>query len=1076
MQWLAEICVKRPVFATMLVLSLVVVGAFSFMSLGVDLFPKVDFPTITVNVVNPGASPEEVETEITEKIEEAVNTISGIDELRSSSVEGISQVFVQFVLEKDVNVAAQEVENRVQTIIPDLPDTAEQPTVLKLDSDAAPVLRIVVSGPVPLREVTEVAKNKIKERIESVNGVGQITMIGAQERQINVWVDPDKMRSYNVTPAEVSTALRLQNSEFPSGRLDEGQKETSVRTMGKIRKPEEFNEIVVATRGAYQVKVKDLGYTEDGAEEIRSEARLNGKPAVTLVVTKQSGQNTVAVAHEVKERMKEIQATLPKNFEMRVVGDNSIFIENSLHAIEEHLVVGSILAAVVVFLFLWSFRSTFIAALAIPTSIISTFALMYAMGYTLNSITMLSLTLMVGIVIDDAIVVLENIFRFIEEKGMEPFQAAIEGTREIGLAVLATTLSLMAVFVPIGFMQGIVGRFMSSFGLTAAFAVAVSLLVSFTLTPMLAARLIKRKKSKLVGEDKQEIRGDGMIEPPKPKHEEHDSKEAGWFRHVDGVYTALLRFSMGHRWVIVGLCVLVFLAIVPLFMFVGKNFLPVDDQSHFEVTIRAKEGSSLGATAQVFERAAAEIRKMPGVTDTLVTVGGGTQQVVNAGTIYVKLTDIENREKSQEDLMADARQLLLDKEKFPEELGLRTSVQIVQAFSGGGFRNANVQFMIAGPDLKRLEEMSAKVLEKMKTIPDAVDVDTTLISGKPEVRLEIDRELAADLGVRVADVSQALNTLVAGQEATTFNEATEQYEVRVRAINSYRTDIEGLKRLIVPSAKLGWVTLDRLVKVSSGSGPSSIERTNRQRQVTLLANTKPGGSAASITAAIDKFVDELGIKRIPGYTTGYVGQSKEMGKAGFYFLLAFGLSFIFMYIVLAAQFESFIHPVTILLTLPLSIPFGILSLLVTGQTVNIFSGLGLLLLFGVVKKNAILQIDHTNNLRSQGMNRYDAIIQANRDRLRPILMTTIALVAGMIPLVISTGAGAGTNRSIGVLVVGGQTMCLLLTLLAVPVFYSMFDDAAEWHIFRQIGRGSDWLFGGIRRRFQTVTSSLFGKS
>ncbi len=1073
MQWLAEICVKRPVFATMLVMSLVVVGAFSFMSLGVDLFPKVDFPTITINVVNPGASPEEIETEITEKIEEAVNTVSGIDELRSSSVEGLSQVFVQFVLEKDVNVAAQEVENRVQTVIPDLPDTAEQPIVLKLDSDAAPVLRIVVSGSAPLREVTEVAKNRIKERIEAVNGVGQITMIGGQERQINVWVDPDKLRSYNVTPAEVATALRLQNSEFPSGRLDEGQKETSIRTMGKILKPDQFNEIVVATRGNYQVRVKDLGYTQDGAEEIRSEARLNGKPAVTLVVAKQSGQNTVAVAHEVKERLKEIEPTLPKGFEMRIVGDNSIFIENSLHAIEEHLIVGSILAAVVVFLFLWNLRSTFIAALAIPTSIISTFGLMYAMGYTLNSITMLSLTLMVGIVIDDAIVVLENIFRFIEEKGMEPFQAAIEGTREIGLAVLATTLSLMAVFVPIGFMQGIVGRFMSSFGLTAAFAVGVSLLVSFTLTPMLAARLIKRKKSKLVGEQESQIRGDGMLETPK-HHEEHDSKEAGWFRHVDTVYSAFLRFAMAHRWVIVTLCVLVFLAIVPLFMFVGKNFLPVDDQSHYEVTIRAREGASLGATTQIFERVATEIRKMPGVTDTLVTVGGGQQQVVNAGTIYVKLTPIEDRERSQEDLMAATRDLLSDKEKFPEELGLRTSVQIVQAFSGGGFRNANVQFLISGPDLKMLEEYSAKILEKMKTIPDAVDVDTTLISGKPEVRLEVDRDLAADLGVRVADVSQALNTLVAGQEATTFNEGTEQYEVRVRAINSYRTDVEGLKRLIVPSTKLGWVSLDRLVTVSSGSGPSSIERTNRQRQVTLLANTKPGGSAASITAEIDKFVSTLELP--PGYRTGYVGQSKEMGKAGFYFLLAFALSFIFMYIVLAAQFESFIHPITILLTLPLSIPFGILSLLVTGQTVNIFSGLGLLLLFGVVKKNAILQIDHTNNLRSQGMSRYDAIIQANRDRLRPILMTTIALVAGMIPLVVSTGAGAGTNRSIGVLVVGGQTLCLLLTLLAVPVFYSLFDDAAEWHIFRKIGQASEWLFGGIRRRFQAATSGLFGKS
>ena len=1068
----------------MLIMSLVVVGLFSFMSLGVDLFPKVDFPTITVTVLNPGASPEEMETEITDKVEEAVNTISGIDELRSTSVEGISSVFVQFVLEKDVNVAAQEVENRVQTVIPNLPDTAKQPTVQKLDSDAAPVLRVVVSAPTSLREVTEVAKEQIKKKIESVNGVGQVTIVGGQERQINVWVDPDKMRSYNVTAAEVSNALKIQNIEFPSGRLDEGQKETSVRTVGKIKKPAEFDDVVVATRGTYQVKVKDLGYTEDGAEEVRSEARLNGKPAVTLVVAKQSGQNTVAVAHGVKERLNEIignkekgiAGTLPPGFDVRIIGDNSIFIENSLHAIEEHLIVGSILASIVVFLFLWSFRSTFIAAIAIPTSIISTFALMYGMGYTLNSITMLALTLMVGIVIDDAIVVLENIFRFVEEKGMDPFQAAIEGTREIGLAVLATTLSLMAVFVPIGFMQGIVGKFMSSFGLTASFAVAISLLVSFTLTPMLAARLIKRKKSTMVGEeeDVHRIKGDGELDLYEHKDDAHSSKDAGWFRHIDGVYTFLLRFAMAHRWVIVTLCIIVFIAIIPLFMLVGKNFLPVDDQSQFEVTIRAKEGSSIGATAQVFERAASEIRKMPGVTDTLVTVGGGQQQVVNSGSIYVKLSPIETRDNSQEMLMAQTRDLLSDKSKFPDELGLRTSVQIVQAFSGGGFRNANVQFMIAGPDLKLLEQFSAKVLEKMKTIPDAVDVDTTLISGKPEVRLEIDRDTAADLGVRVGDVSQALNTLVAGQEATQFNEGTNQYEVDVRAINTYRTDIEGLKRMIVPSVKVGWVSLDRLVKVTSGTGPSSIDRTNRQRQVTLLANTKPGGSAAAITAAIDSYVKTLSLPA--GYRTGYVGQSKEMGKAGFYFLLAITLSFVFMYIVLAAQFESFIHPVTILLTLPLSIPFGILSLLVAGQTVNIFSGLGLLLLFGVVKKNAILQIDHTMNLRSQGMSRYDAIIQANRDRLRPILMTTIALVAGMIPLVVSTGAGSGTNRSIGVLVVGGQSLCLLLTLLAVPVFYSMFDDAAEWRIFYQIGRFSEWMFGGLRRRFQTVTSSLFSKS
>ena len=1082
MQWLAEICVKRPVFATMLVLSLVVVGAFSFSRLGVDLFPKVDFPTITVTVANPGSSPQEIETEITEKIEEAVNTVSGIDELRSTSVEGVSQVFVQFVLEKDVNVAAQEVENRVQTAIPNLPETAKQPMVQKLDSDAAPVLRIVVSAPAALREVTEIAKNKIKERVESVSGVGQVTMVGGRERQINIWVDPDKLRSYNVTPAEVSNALKIQNQEFPSGRIDEGQTEASVRTLGKIQKPDQFNNVVVATRGDYQVKVKDLGYAEDGAEELRTEARLNGQPAVTLIVAKQSGQNTVQVAHDIKDRLKEIEPTLPKGFQIRIVGDNSIFIENSLSAIEEHLVLGSILASIVVFLFLWSFRSTFIAALAIPTSIISTFALVYAMGYTLNQITMLALTLMVGIVIDDAIVVLENIFRFIEEKGMDPFEAAIEGTREIGLAVLATTLSLMAVFVPIGFMQGIVGRFMSSFGLTASFAVGVSLIVSFTLTPMLAARLIRRKIKKKAELRESDILDDELMETGQgrePQSEEHLSRDAGWFRHVLSIYTLMLRFSIAHRWVIVVLCIFVFASIFPLFMGVpgtgwsgvGKNFLPVDDQSQFEVSVRAPEGYSLGATSQLLERIATDIRKMPGVTDTLVTIGGTQQQIVNNGAIYVKLADIHDRSKSQEMMMADARELLKKPEYHPEEL--RTAVQQVAAFTGGGFRNANVQFLIGGPDLKKLEEFSAKIIEKMKTIPDAVDVDSTLISGKPEVQLTVDRNMAADLGVRVGDVSQALNTLVAGQEATTFNEGTEQYEVRVRAINNFRTDVDGLKRLIVPSSKVGWVTLDRVIKVSEGTGPSSVDRLNRQRQVTLLANTRPGGSAASITAEIDKFVKDLNLPA--GYRTGYVGQSKEMGKAGFYFLLAFMLSFVFMYIVLAAQFESFIHPVTILLTLPLSIPFGIFSLLVAGQTVNIFSGLGLLLLFGVVKKNAILQIDHTNTLRSRGMNRYEAIIQANRDRLRPILMTTIALVAGMIPLVVSTGAGSGTNRSIGVLVVGGQSLCLLLTLLAVPTFYSIFDDLSEMRLFQYVNRFSEWLFGGLRRRFAAATSSVFGK-
>jgi HAE1 family hydrophobic/amphiphilic exporter-1 len=1131
-QKLAEICVRRPVFATMIILSLTVVGLFSFMSLGVDLFPKIDFPTITVTVVNPGASPREVETEITDKVESAVNTISGIDELRSTSVEGVSQVFVQFLLDKNADVAAQEIRDRVNLIVGDLPETAEDPIIQKLDTDAAPVLRIAVSSPRSLRDVTEIADKQIKKRIESISGVGNVQIIGGARREIEIKLDPDKMRAFNVTVPEVAAAVKSQNMEVPGGRVDEGTRELTVRTLGRVTNPADFNNVAVSTRGAYPVKISDIGYAEDSSEELRTKATLNGQPAVTLVVSKQSGQNVVAVADAVKERLAEISATLPANVRTQVIGDSSTFIKASVEAIETHLVEGSILAAIVVFLFLWNFRSTLIAGIAIPTSIVATFGLMAAMGYTLNMITLLALTLMVGIVIDDAIVVLENIFRFVEEKGMPPFQAAIEGTREIGLAVTATTLSLLAVFLPVGFMGGIVGRFMSSFGLTASFAVAVSLLVSFTLTPMLAARLIKRKReerapttaalpsegdatsmladesrvvagepdnrieesrsvgaglvparsgaaahqespSRDVEADEREFAqtrgGQGQALPLQKSHVRHDSKQGRFYKPIDRTYTWMLTWSMAHRWAVVGLCLLVILSIVPLFMFVGKNFLPVDDQAQFEVNVRAPEGSTLAATTNVLERIATDLRKLPGVTDTLVTIGGGQQQLVNSANIYVRLTPIDQRSLSQTDLMVKARDML---QQYQKE-NLRTNVAQVQAISGGGQANSDVQYIVGGPDLQKLTEYSQQLLEKMKTIPDVVDADSSLVAGKPELRVEIDRARAADLGVKVGDIAQSLNTLVAGQKVSTFNEGTDQYDVRLRAVGEARASKENLSRLFATSSKVGWVSLDNLVKIEEGTGPSAIDRRNRQRQVTLTANVKPGGSQSDVVAKMNAFAEGMNLKE-QGYETGLVGRSKELGRAGYYFLVAFSLSFIFMYMVLAAQFESFVHPITILLTLPLAIPFGILSLLATGQTVNIFSGLGLLLLFGVVKKNAILQIDHTNELRAQGMERLEAIIQANRDRLRPILMTTIALVAGMLPLTLSHGPGSGTNRSIGVLVVGGQSLCLLLTLLAVPVFYSLFDDLGHARLFRRAGELVGGSFAWARRRTAAAVSSLFG--
>jgi HAE1 family hydrophobic/amphiphilic exporter-1 len=688
-----------------------------------------------------------------------------------------------------------------------------------------------------------------------------------------------------------------------------------------------------------------------------------------------------------------------------------------------------VFASIIIFLFLANIRTTLIAAVAIPTSIISTFALMAAVGFTLNQITMLALTLMVGIVIDDAIIVLENIYRFMEEKGMSPFEAAIEGTRDIGFAVMATTLSLLAVFLPVGFMGGIVGRFMSSFGLTSAFAIAVSLLVSFTLTPMLCSRFVKKPEK------------------------DHVSKESFFFRILDRNYTKLLGWAMAHRKTIVLLCGVVILSIVPLFMFVGKNFVPVDDQSQFNVLIRTPEGTSLASTTNLVERIAQDIRQLPGVQHTLATVGGGTDRSVNSASTFVKLVDADQRKLSQQQLMQRVRDLL---KQYPRET--HTSVELVNAIANGQ-SNADIQFFIQGPDIQKLTDYSARLLAKMTAIPKLTDTDTTLRSGKPEVHVEVDRARAADLGVSVENIEQAINTLVAGQTASTFNTGDDQYDVVVRAQQGSRGTVEGLAKMSVLSTEHGSVGLDEVVTIRNGTGPSAINRLNRQRQVTLTGNMLAGGSQAGILSQVRE--DAQALDMGPEYSFGASGTSKELQRTGYYFALAFSLTFIFMYIVLAAQFESFLHPITILLTLPLAVPFGIVSLLIANQSFNIFSGLGLLLLFGIVKKNAILQIDHMNGLRAAGLDRPTAIMQANRDRLRPILMTTIALVAGMIPLVFSSGAGSSTNRTIGVMVAGGQLLCLVLTLLAVPVFYSIFEDIAEHSFVRGLFAG----FRNLRGRF-----------
>src|ERR1017187_2900486 len=613
MHGLAQLCIRRPVFATMLILSLVVVGVFSYFSLGVDLFPKIDIPTVQIVVSDPGASPEEVETEITKKVEDSVNTISQVDEVRSTSSEGQSLVIITFELSKNGDVAAQEVQNKVNLIANDLPTTAKQPVIQKMDPDATPVMQIAVSAPRSLRDLTMIADKLIKQKLENAKGVGQVRIVGGAKREIHVLVDPDKLRSYSLTITDVFNALKAQNLELPGGSLKQGAKDFTIRTTGRVTDAAQFNQIAIANRNGYVVKVSDIGYSEDSYEEPVTAARLDGVPAVTLVVSKQSGENTVTTANDVKERLKVVIAGLPKDIRTQIIADQSTFIEAAINSIQHHLVEGSILASIIIFIFLANWRTTLIAAVAIPTSIISTFALMAAMGFTLNQITMLALTLMVGIVIDDAIIVLENIFRFMEEKGMGPVEAAIEGTREIGLAVMATTLSLLAVFLPVGFMGGIVGRFMSSFGFTAAFAIAVSLLVSFTLTPMLCSRFIKRPDPAAPGQ--------------------HSSKESFVFKHLDTWYTRMLTWSMAHRGAVVAACAVVMLSIVPLFMFVGKNFVPQDDQSQYNVLIRTPEGASIAATTNLAEQIAQDIRKLPGVAHTLMSAGGSADEILN-GAVF----------------------------------------------------------------------------------------------------------------------------------------------------------------------------------------------------------------------------------------------------------------------------------------------------------------------------------------------------------------------------------------------------------------------------------------------------------
>ena len=1010
---LSDLCIRRPVFASMLIGALLVIGLFCYQRLGVDLFPRVDIPTVTITTTLVGAGPEEIETRITKLIEEAVNTISGIDELRSVSVEGYSQILVLFKMERPLDAAAQDVRDKVASIVAQLPEGTDPPIVDKFDIDATPIMYLTVSGSYSLKELTELTKKRIKEPLESLLGVGAIRVVGGREREVQVSVDAAKLVAFGLTAPEVARALSMQNVEIPGGRLVTGPQETAVRTLGRVGRVEDFAAIQVSNHEGRPIRIRDLGTVTDGAVEARSLSRYNGINAVTLAIRKQSGANTVAVVDAIRAKLPAIREGLPAGVQVDITRDWSVFIRNAVHDVQMHMVLGAVLASVVVLLFMGNLRATFIAAVAIPTSIIATFAVMYMAGFSLNRITLLALTLAVGIVIDDAIVVLENIWRFMEEKGMDAFTAAREGTAEVGLAVSATTLSLVVVFVPVAFVPGVTGQFLSSFGLTMAFSIVVSLLVAFTLTPTLSARMLRAKGG--------------------TSH----SRQSRFYAPIERTYMRMLRWSMRHRLLLVIAAVLLVVSTPRLARLAGGAFMPEEDRAEFEVNLKLPQGASLEQVDSILQGMEGALRPIPEIRGLLTTVGGNSGDDITTGQIFVVLTEHHERARKQGAIMQDVRQRLQ-----PFRSHVRTTVDSPPPVSGSGFGGSELRLDLRGAEQAPLERAAAKLRAIMEAMPGVVDVDSTAVAGKPEVQLVIKRDKSADLGVQVGDIAQTVRTLVAGDVVTQYKEAGELYDVRLRLSPSDRERTSQLGTLIVPSSKVGRVRLDNVVAFETGTGPAQIDRHSRQRQVSLNANIAPGHAFGDILTDI---LHQAGDLDMPAtYSINVSGRGKLYGETVIGFQIALGLSVIFMYMVLAAQFESLLHPLTIMLSLPLSVPFALFSLWVTGNTINLFSGLGILLLFGIVKKNSILQVDHTLQLRRAGVPALDAILQANRDRLRAILMTTISLVVAMVPAAIASGSGSEATRSIAIVVIGGQTLCLLITLLVTPVAYSLFEDLSGW--------------------------------
>jgi HAE1 family hydrophobic/amphiphilic exporter-1 len=1019
--FLSNLSIKRPIFATVMMLALVTLGIFSYRRLAIDMFPDVEIPVVSVVTKYPGSSPETVEKEVSKRVEEAVNPISGVKHVMSTSRESVSTVVILFHLEVRVNDAAQEVRAKVSAIRGDLPKGIEEPIIQKLDFAAFPIASLALrSERLSPRDLTTLVEKKVKKRFENISGVGKVDLVGLSKREVNVNMNPLRLEALGMGVDEVIGGLQSENVNTPLGRLTRGSTEYPLRISGKPDVVEQFKSMIIARRAGRPIPLAEVAQVQDGVEEQRSLALVNGIPAIGMDILKQSGANTVGVVERVKKEIETVQKELPPGTTIELVRDGSIMIRDSVKDVEETLILGGILTILIVFCFLNSWRSTVITGLTLPISVISAFTVMNFMGMTLNIMTLMALSLAIGLLIDDAIVVRENIVRHLE-RGEDHFTAAREGTSEIGLAVLATTASVIAVFVPVAFMKGIVGRFFFQFGIVVAFAVLVSLFVSFTLDPMLSSRWV-----------------DPDVERKGKRHFlarilDHFNR---WFDRTADGYKRVIGWALDYRKTVIFLAVLAFLGGLGVFSILQTEFMANFDKGEFQLNFKSAPDASIEETRGRLAAVEAALKEIPEVKHTYSTIGAGDTGTVRDAQVFIKLKEQKERKRRQEEIQRDLR----------DRIGKIPGIQPAILEWAGGSSEKPLVVNVRGEDITLLKRYAAQLKEEVYKIPGIVDLEVTLEQDIPEFRLTVDREKAMDAGVMTADIVRTVGALVGGQAVTTYeDEDGDAVDVRVRLPRDLRENPAQVERLKLavqrPGALPALVPLNNLVSYGMSTTPSEINRQDLTRQVVMTANLDelPLGTAVKkVEEAAKRFT------MAPGYRVVFSGESEDMVESFTYMAEALILAVIFVYLILAAQFESFIDPLAIMFSLPLSIVGMAGMLLLTRGTINIMSLIGLIMLMGLVTKNAILLVDFTKVLRARGMDRRTALITAGRTRLRPILMTTLAMMFGMLPLALALGQGAEMRAPMARAVIGGLITSTVLTLLVVPVVYTVLDDVGGW--------------------------------